>query len=215
MRLIYLVLLTGLLAACGSDETDNQAASANHIATSQASSPAKCQISTNSIGDIALGDTMAQVRLNHPHAVITPLQDEEKVAFTSIKITPEIEIFAYTENTDITNTTRSETSPISYLSTSSRVCKTAEGVYPSMLVADAEQIYGAVQQIIMSDADAQQIAEFDQQPAELSFQIDDSGAFDLTDKQLPKITTDYQDGAKIQSISVMSLPDEEAASTVQ
>ena len=84
-----------------------------------------------------------------------------------------------------------------------------------MLLADAEQVYGAVQQIIMSEADAAQTAEFDEQPPELSFQIDDSGAFDLTDKSLPKITTDYQDGAKIKSIAVVNLPAEDVASTAQ
>lgn len=214
MRPIALILLTSLLFACSeSEQTDSTAASV--VENPPAVAPLSCTITPNSIGDIGLGNTLAQVRLSHPQAVLTSLKDNEDVAFTAIKINPEIEIFAYTENADVAHVNNSETSPITYLSTTSRVCQTAQGVYPSMLIADAEQIYGAVQQIIMSDAQAQQIAEFDQQPAGLSFQIDDSGAFDLSDKKLPKVSTDYQEGAKIQAIAVMSLPTEEADDAVK
>lgn len=213
MRSIFLLMSLSVLGACG-DNADNSVAAVSQISAATPK-PTKCTITSNSIGDIALGNTIAQVRLGHPQAVLTPLKDNEDVAFTSIKITPEIEIFAYTENTNTANANNSETNPITYLSTASRVCKTADGVHPDMLLADAEQVYGAVQQIIMSEADAAQTAEFDEQPPELSFQIDDSGAFDLTDKSLPKITTDYQDGAKIKSIAVVNLPAEDVASTAQ
>lgn len=203
MRPIFLMMTLCVLAACGSEEQMPPAAAM--VSAPQAPAPVQCEIDQNSIAGVPLGTSIAQVRQQFPKAVITPLQDADGVAFTSIKITPEIEIFAYTDNSQAI---AADQQPITYLDTASRVCKTAQGVHPYMLLADAEQIYGAVQQIVMSEAEARQTAEFDQQPPELSFRIDDSGAFDLTDKNLPKITTDYQEGAKIHSIAVMNLPSE-------
>lgn len=207
-----LILATLLLSACGGEESSPSTASATASTAHQAPTPMQCEIDTNSIAGIPIGTTIAQVRQSFPKALIKPLQDAEGVTFASIKITPEIEIFAYTDSTNTADNTLNENSPITYLDTASSVCKTAQGVHPYMLVADAEQIYGAVQQIVMSEIEARQTAEFDQQPPELSFRIDDSGAFDATDTELPKITTDYQEGAKIQSIAVIALPDVENAS---
>ena len=138
MRSIFLLMSLSVLGACG-DNADNSVAAVSQISAATPK-PTKCTITSNIIGDIALGNTIAQVRLGHPQAVLTPLKDNEDVAFTSIKITPEIEIFAYTENTNTANANNSETNPITYLSTASRVCKTADGVHPDMLLADAEQV---------------------------------------------------------------------------
>lgn len=205
MRPIALLLALTLLAACGSEDEDTPAAAS---VTAQAPAPIKCEIDRNSIAGIPLGTTIEQVRQQFPKALIKSLQDNEGIAFTSIQLTPDIQIFAYT---DSSQATAADNSPITYLDTASAACKTEQGVHPFMEVAKAEQIYGAVQQIVMSEAEARQTAEFDQQPPELSFRIDDSGAFDLTDNNLPKITTDYQEGAKIHSIAVMNLPAEEVA----
>lgn len=204
MRFITLIFALFALAACGNDDAaENEAPSAS---PTQAAASMQCEIDSNSIAGVPLGITVAQLRQQFPQAVLTPLQDVEGIQFTSIKITPEIEIFAYTDGAKNT-----DDSPITYMDTSSRVCKTAQGVHPFMELAQAEKIYGAVQQIVKNGADARQIAEFDTQPPELSFRIDDSGAFDEADTELPKITTDYQEGAKIHSIAVMNLPAEEVA----
>ncbi len=213
MRFIALILTLSLLTACSNDESDNAETASASVAAALAptTAPIQCEIDSNSIAGIPLGITLAQVRQQFPNAVLTPLQDAEGIQFTSIKITPEIEIFAYTDG----NQANHDDSPITYMDTASRVCKTAAGVHPFMELAQAEKIYGAVQQIVMSEIESRQTAEFDQQPPELSFRIDDSGAFDATDTELPKITTDYQEGAKIQSIEVISLPNAERASGAQ
>ena len=87
MRSIFLLMSLSVLGACG-DNADNSVAAVSQISAATPK-PTKCTITSNSIGDIALGNTIAQVRLGHPQAVLTPLKDNEDVAFTSIKITPE------------------------------------------------------------------------------------------------------------------------------
>lgn len=203
-----------LLAACGEPESQQHTAASTPKPT-----PAKplCEIDENSIAGIPLGTTLTEVKQVMPNAIITPLKDKNGMTFSSIKVSPEIEVFVYTEEND------NPDSPISYLNTRSAVCDTAQGVRPNMLVRDAEKIYGIVEQVVLSEPNGEQTAEFVTQAPELSFLIDGTGIFDDRDRVYPKISTAYHDKAKIEAIAVMGLPEEddfpeelaESASAVQ
>lgn len=189
------------LAACSEAEPP---AIPSAVAASAAAHQPLCEIDDNSIGGIPLGTSLEQVRQSFPHAVLTPVTDAEGVGFTMIKLNPDVEIAAYT------GAPENPAEPITYLDTASKACKTAQGVHPEMLLEHAEQRYGAVEQIVMSEIESRQTADFTNQPPTLSFRIDDSGAFDEEDgADLPKITTEYQEGAKIHSIAVFPLPEAE------
>lgn len=200
IRSLFLFVALYVLSAC-SESNDEAAASPVIGAKAAAVKPtALCEIDENSIGGIPLGTSLEQVRQLFPHAILTPVTDAEGVGFTMIKLGSDVEIAAYTEQQEDSD------APITYLDTASEVCKTAEGVHPNMLLEIAEQHYGKVQQIVMSDIEARQTVEFELHPPTLSFRIDDSGAFDDADTDMPKISTEYQEGTKIHSIAVFDLP---------
>ena len=209
-RKLLMLAAVCLTAAC-SDKQDKveDTASAAPAAAAVAAAPL-CEIDDNSIAGIPLGTTPAQIRQMFPNAVLTPVQDAEGVAFVSVKLNPEVEVFAYTDVGEGSEDVAAENRAITYLDTPSKVCKTAAGVHPQMLLKTAEQSYGAVEQIVLSEIEARQTAEFANQPATLSFRIDDSGSFDDADTDLPKISTEYRDDAKIQSIAVFGLPEDVA-----
>lgn len=201
MKRLFLIGLALFLTACSEKNADNKtSASANTINTNlgNTSKIPLCIITDNSIGGIQIGNTLNKVKQSFPHATITPTNDSENIKFVSIKLNPDVEIFAYTSD----NTT---STPITYLYTNSKSCQTQAGVHPDMPLTDVEQFYGKVEQIIMSE-DAQQTAEFAQQPPTLSFGIDDSGNFDPNDHDLPKIASSYQANTRITDIAVIGLP---------
>lgn len=201
MKRLFLIGLTLFFTACSEKNVQNTASAPAHTTTSSPNTTPPiplCTITNDSIGDIHIGSTLNKIRQSFPHATITPTNDGENTQFVSIKLNPDVEIFAYTS--DNTNST-----PITYLDTHSKACQTQAGVHPDMPLADVEQFYGKVEQIIMSE-DAQQTAEFAQQPPTLSFGIDDSGNFDPNDHDLPKIASSYQTNTRITNIAVIGLP---------
>ncbi|QMT31690.1 hypothetical protein [Alysiella filiformis] len=198
--LISLILLS--LVACGETNQPSQ---------TTASAPQKpkplCEIDENSIAGIPLGTTLQQVKQQFPQAQFSREPDADGTELTAIKLNPAVEVFAYTEDNQ-----QADNSPISYLETQSKACQTAEGVHPEMRVNDVVKHYGNVEQIMLSEIEARQTVEFAAQPPELSFRIDDTGIFDEKDKTYPQISTAYQDHAKIVSIAIMDLPEEDSAS---
>lgn len=207
LRIILSAAALTLLAAC-SDSQENETAAASVPPPA----PVKnlCEIDGNSIGGIPLGTTLAQVRQSFPNAVLTPVNDAESTEFMSVKLNADVVVFAYADGEGDDSGRISENRPITYLETGSPACKTAHGVHAGMLLKIAEQSYGVVEQIVLSEIEARQTAEFANQPATLSFRIDDSGSFDDADTDLPKISTEYRDDAKIQSIAVFGLPEDVA-----
>lgn len=197
--LISLILLS--LVACGEANPPSQTA---------ASAPQKpkplCEIDENSMAGIPLGTTLQQVQALYPQAQFSSEPDADGTEWTVIKLNNAVEVFAHTEEIG------KDDSPISYLETQSKACQTAEGIHPEMRVNDVVKHYGNVEQIMLSEIEARQTVEFAAQPPELSFRIDDTGIFDEKDKTYPQISTAYQDHAKIVSIAIMDLPEEDSAS---
>lgn len=196
-------LVAGCVWLAGCSGGDTAVAPPSAAVSAAAAHHPLCEIDDNSIGGIPLGTSLEQVRQSFPHAVLTPVTDAEGVGFTMIKLNADVEIAAYTDQQE------NPAAPITYLDTASKACKTAQGVHPEMLLETAEQRYGRVEQIVLSEIESRQTAEFARQPATMSFRIDDSGAFDEDDTDLPKTTTEYQEGAKVHSIAVFALPDGE------
>ena len=159
--------------------------------------PLDCQIQTNGIAEISLGNNLHAVQQRYPQAQITRSSDGDGAALVSIALTPEIGLMAYTGEDDPTAAPDMQR-PISYLETDSPACHTAAGVHPQMALAAAEQYYGKVRQITLSEIEARQFAEFARQPDGLHFQIDDAGIF----KGNERTSRRYQPDARISYIGV-------------
>ena len=159
--------------------------------------PLNCQIETNGMAKIRLGSNLHDVQQRYPQAQITRSSDGDGAALVSIVLTPAIGLIAYTGEDDPAAALDMQR-PISYLETDSPACHTAAGVHPQMALAAAEQYYGKVRQITLSEIEARQFVEFAHQPDGLQFQIDDSGIF----KGNERTSRRHQPDARISHIGV-------------
>ena len=89
---------------------------------------------------------------------------------------------------------------IQFIETFSSRCRTAKGVFPGLLVSEAEKVAGRAKRIILSEIESRQYIEFYDQPPGIAFRIDYSGIFPAGSRT----TTKYDEDAKILSLSIMS-----------
>lgn len=161
-----------------------------------------CHISAHGIGGIKLGQSIKQVKKAFPQARFEQVNDAEGAEFTQITLNPTIKDFS--KNIIVFAHTDDNTGKIEYLETTSSLCKTTEGIHPQMSLKYAEQKLGKLQNIMMSEIEMRQFAEFSRQPKWLTMRVDGGnfGTLNADDLVLPLYTHQFHADAKIISLMI-------------
>ena len=154
-----------------------------------------CTITPNSIADIQLGQTLAQVQRALPQAQIRSEADAETGEITLITLPQKIEVFALLND---------NTQQITWLETPSPTCRTAHGIRPRMALRDAEKTLGKVRDIELSAVEMRQFARFTQQPKWLNIRVrgGDFGNMPSAHFRLPLHSKKFRRDARIESLFI-------------
>ncbi|HEX6280154.1 MAG TPA: hypothetical protein VFZ49_09105 [Pyrinomonadaceae bacterium] len=156
-------------------------------------------ITPNSAGKVKLGMTIAEVRKAVAPMKLSRTSDGEGVALIAVKQGKNevMTIYANEEDRDAPIDNKAKVDQIWVWS---KAYKTANGVHPGMLVSKAENILGPVKEIMRSEIESREFADFTNQPDGLSLRLDiGSGDFPAGSST----TTKYTPSAKIFSIEVI------------
>jgi len=158
-----------------------------------------CTITENGIGPVNLGMTLLEAKRAFPNATFSRGSDGEGVALVNVS-TKESQVMVLFAGEEDRNKPINWSKRISSIETFSSNCSTSLGVRPGGLVAEAEKQHGKVFKIIMSEIEARQFVEFQNQPRGMIFRIDYSGIFAEGQSE----TLRYRPDAKIYSIAIQA-----------
>lgn len=158
-------------------------------------------VTPNGAGGIRLGITVAEARKAARDKAFIRSSDGEGIALIDIMQNDKtlISVYAGEENSEAPI---DDTARIEFIEVWQPQFKTVAGVHPQMLLSQAEQIYGKVQSITMSEIESRETVVFANHPAGLTFLItgNDSTAGDYEDGN--NKTDRYTPGAYIRSIQI-------------
>lgn len=156
---------------------------------------AACTITPEGIGGVKLGQTLAQVKRAFPHIKIRSESDAEGVEMWRLPVAPNAVVYAHVEE--------GRRGRIDFLETFSAACQTQDGVRPAMRLTQVAQKWGRLRNIIMSEIEMRQFAEFARQPARIGLRVE-GGDFgtQAADAELPLNTSKASPGAKVLSIQI-------------
>ena len=156
---------------------------------------AACTITPESIGDVKLGQTLAQVKRAFPQMKVRSESDAEGVEMWRLPVAPNAVVYAHVEE--------GRRGRIDALETFSAACQTQDGVRPTMRLTQVAQKWGRLRNIIMSEIEMRQFAQFARQPARIGLRVE-GGDFgtQAADVELPLNTSKASPGAKVLSIQI-------------
>lgn len=156
-------------------------------------------ITANSAGKVKLGMTIGEVRKAVAPMKLSRTSDGEGVAMISVKQgkTEVMTIYAGEEDRDAAI---DDTARVEQIWVWGKAYKTVTGVYPGMPVLQAEKILGPVKEIIRTEIESREFAEFADQPNGIHFRLN-SGDGDFPAGS--STTTKYTPTARIFSINVV------------
>ena len=165
-------------------------------------------ITTKAAGKVKIGATIAKVREAVKPLTLKRESDGEGIALIAVMKGNKIlmMIYAGEEDPDAKIDEKAKVDQIEVLDSS---FKTEKGVSPGMKIGDAEAKYGKVKEIMLSEIEAREFAEFSKQPKALNFRLESSnGQAGVYEKGKQK-TTKYTPKTKIASITVWRASDSE------
>ena len=163
-------------------------------------SPLTCVITPNSVGKIKLGMRLKDIKLVYPNAKLTRTTDGDGVALIAITVNKEdlAIVYAGEENPGIPIQYSKQ---IEFIETLNPICRTKNGIRPSMSISAAEKILGKVTEITESEIEARQYIRFKNSTNNLNYRIDYCGKF----KEGERHTTKYEVGCKLLALSINGL----------
>ncbi|MEZ5345529.1 MAG: hypothetical protein R2681_08245 [Pyrinomonadaceae bacterium] len=136
-------------------------------------------VTKNSVGKVKLGMTVGEAKKIWKDYKFERTSDAEVSTMIAVKKGSEMIMRIYTgeaddshENPPIKNGER-----IEYVEIWSKNFQTAEGAHPKMSVRAAENVYGKVKNIIRSELEMREFAEFAKQPAGIDFRLSSKADF--------------------------------------
>lgn len=153
---------------------------------------AACTITANSIADIRLGQTLANVKHRLPRAKFTQERDAEGAELTMIQVNPNVAVWVHLD----------DGGKIDFLQTDSAACQTRDGVHPNMLLRDVAKKWGSLKHIQMSEIEMRQFAEFNKQPEWLTIQTEGGDFGRLDEINFPLYTRTFAPDARVSNISI-------------
>ena len=156
---------------------------------------AACTITPESIGDVKLGQTLAQVKRAFPQMKVRSESDAEGVEMWRLPVAPNAVVYAHVEE--------GRRGRIDALETFSAACQTQDGVRPTMRLTQVAQKWGRLNHITMSEIEMRQFAQFARQPARIGLRVE-GGDFgtQAADAELPLSTSKASPSAKVLSIQI-------------
>ncbi|MGH9946613.1 MAG: hypothetical protein ACRD6X_05375, partial [Pyrinomonadaceae bacterium] len=156
-------------------------------------------ITGNSAGKVKIGMTVAQVRKAVAPMRLSRTSDGEGVALIALKNGKNMvmTLYAGEENREAKI---NEKAKVEQIWVWSKSYKTANGVRAGMLVSQAEKILGPLKEIVRSEIESREFAEFTDQPAGIDLRLNSGdGDFPVGSNR----TTKYAPAARIFSINVL------------
>jgi hypothetical protein len=156
-------------------------------------------ITANSAGKVKLGMTVAEVRKAVAPMKLSRTSDGEGVALIAVKKgkTAVMTIYAGEEDR---NSAIDGTARVEQIWVWNKAYKTAAGVHPGMPVSQTEKMFGPVKEIIRSEIESREFAEFADQPSGIIFRLN-TGDGDFPEGSAT--TAKYRRTARIFSINVV------------
>ncbi|MDF1657348.1 MAG: hypothetical protein P1U58_07035 [Verrucomicrobiales bacterium] len=158
-------------------------------------------ITASAAGSIELGMTIGEARQAMPGATFERTLDGEGIAYVAViqdgETLMELHAGEYDSEAPINNGAK-----IEFLQVWSPRFKTADGIGTGTEVSVAENVYGGIGEIMMSEIESREYATFTNQPSGLSFRLTNENG-DAGDYANDNITTRYLPGASILAIEVM------------
>jgi hypothetical protein len=173
------------------------------VVTAQKKMPSKNLITSNSVGELKIGMTVAQARKVLKGFTLERTSDGEGIALIGAREGEReyaMTIYAGEEDPEAKI---DENAKIEMVEVLYSTYQTAAGVHPRMPVSEAEKKYGKVTEIMMSEIEAREYATFARQPKGLQFRVaaDGKDAGKYTGGQRTSKT--YTPGTYLHSITVM------------
>jgi hypothetical protein len=156
-------------------------------------------ITSNAVGKVKLGMTIAEVRKAVAPMKLSRTSDGEGVALIAVK-QGKNEMMTIYANEEDREARIDNNAKVDQVWVWSRSYKTASGVHPGMLVSQVEKLLGPVKEIVRSEIESREFAEFTNQPRGIQYRLD-AGEGDFPSGT--SITTKYAPTAKIFSINVI------------
>lgn len=160
-------------------------------------------ITGNSVGEIHLGITVAEARKAMSGAKFSRTSDGDGVALIAV-MKNDVEIMTLYANEEDNTAPINENAKIENIEVWSSMYKTADGVHPQMKLSAAEKIYGKVKNIMMSEIESREFAEFLDQPEGLSFRLNAANGNAGIYANNKRETVRYAPSAVIFSITVFA-----------
>jgi hypothetical protein len=154
-------------------------------------------VSSTGVGAVRLGMTLDQARRALPTAAFERTSDAAGAPLVKLTLESGASMLVWADEID-------QTDPIDWskaiatIEIFSAEFHTREGIHPGAVVEDVEVAYGRVKEIQKSDIEGRQFIEFEKQPAEFRFRLNDTAVF----RGDSRSTTAFSPGAKILSIAV-------------
>ncbi len=154
-------------------------------------------ITAGSAGVLRIGMTVSEARKAMPNAMFERTSDGDGVALIGVKVGNKeiMSLYAGEEDSE---------KPINPLGIVEQIevwdssYKVAPGVGPGVLVHNASVIYGGIKEIIVTEIESREYADFNNGPKGITFRIDYSGIY----KEGEVTTKEFKKGAKIMSVLI-------------
>jgi hypothetical protein len=158
-------------------------------------------ITSDSAGDIRMGMTIAQARKAMSGARFARTSDGEGLALVSVGNGDDTYMTLYAGEED-SDAPIDENAKIEYIEVWHSRFKTADGVHVKMKVSEVEAIYGKVTNIIRSEIESREYADFTRGPKGLTFRLsavdNEAGVYPKDKSETKK----YNTSAYVMSISI-------------
>ena len=159
-------------------------------------------ITGNSAGNIRLGMTVAQARAALSGYRFSRTSDGEGVALIEVSRRGRTHMFLYAGEFDPASPINNS-GVIEFIEVRDSTYRTSAGVGPEMRVRDAENRYGKLTSIMLSEIEAREFARFASQPAGIDFRVQNRRGMAGIYPSGQTITTRYSGTAYIWSVIVV------------
>ena len=158
-------------------------------------------ITANSAGNVKLGMTVAHVRKAVAPMKLSRTSDGEGIALILVK-RGNVDVMTLYASEEDRNAKINENARIEQIWVLDKSYRTAKGVYPGMMLAAAEKLYGKVKAVTMSEIEARETAEFTDHPSGIDFRVrgKDGSAGDYP--QGARTASTYKPGAYVFAVTV-------------
>lgn len=195
-RMMMAVLITGLFL------------------TGMAQAQTNVPITENSAGKVKIGMTVAEVRKAVSPMKLSRTRDGDGVILIAVRSGKSEVMTLFAGEADADENRINEQAKIENIEVWAKNYQTADGIHPEMLLSAVEKKYGRVKEIMMSEIESREFAEFANFPARLSLRLSgkdsqNAGVY----KTGSRTTTRYTAGTYVFSITVSSPPRDMADET--